>query len=72
MTNILQNRMWRKNRESANHSPCSQWGVSDDLSNGIDLNRNFGYLWMSKLLLTISLLCPTSSTFVLFDLYSNR
>ncbi|XP_075983179.1 uncharacterized protein LOC142981269 [Anticarsia gemmatalis] len=41
------NRMWRKNRNTTNFTPCGAWGVSDDISNGIDLNRNFGFLWMT-------------------------
>ncbi|CAB3249417.1 unnamed protein product [Arctia plantaginis] len=38
------NRMWRKNRSQASHTNCS---ASNDMSNGVDLNRNFGFLWMS-------------------------
>ncbi|KAJ8723715.1 hypothetical protein PYW07_007695 [Mythimna separata] len=38
------NRMWRKNRSTLNHTTCPQ---GDDISNGIDLNRNFGFVWMS-------------------------
>ncbi|PZC75271.1 hypothetical protein B5X24_HaOG206503 [Helicoverpa armigera] len=41
------NRMWRKNRSRFNHTSCAIYGLSDDISNGIDLNRNFGYVWMS-------------------------
>ncbi|KAJ0173495.1 hypothetical protein K1T71_010644 [Dendrolimus kikuchii] len=41
------NRMWRKNRNPLNHTSCGQWGLSDDMSNGIDLNRNFGFVWMT-------------------------
>uniref|UniRef100_A0A2A4J379 Zinc carboxypeptidase A 1 n=1 Tax=Heliothis virescens TaxID=7102 RepID=A0A2A4J379_HELVI len=41
------NRMWRKNRSTYNHTSCAMYGLSDDISNGIDLNRNFGFLWMS-------------------------
>ncbi|XP_041969305.1 uncharacterized protein LOC121726137 [Aricia agestis] len=40
-------RMWRKNRSQANFMSCSQWNLNDDMSNGIDLNRNFGFLWMT-------------------------
>ncbi|VVC97745.1 unnamed protein product [Leptidea sinapis] len=39
-------RMWRKNRNTKNHVSCSQYNLSDDMSNGVDLNRNFGFLWM--------------------------
>ncbi|CAH1637893.1 unnamed protein product [Spodoptera littoralis] len=38
------NRMWRKNRGKDNFTPCAN--VADDISNGIDLNRNFGFVWM--------------------------
>ncbi|CAK1583875.1 unnamed protein product [Parnassius mnemosyne] len=38
-------RMWRKNRNIANFVNCSSG--SDDLSNGIDLNRNFDIVWMT-------------------------
>ncbi|XP_026494162.2 uncharacterized protein LOC113399282 [Vanessa tameamea] len=41
------NRMWRKNRNTANFTSCAQWNLDDDMSNGVDLNRNFGYLWMA-------------------------
>ncbi|XP_072929534.1 uncharacterized protein [Epargyreus clarus] len=41
------NRMWRKNRNPANFASCSGWNLDDDMSNGIDLNRNFGFLWMT-------------------------
>ncbi|XP_073950183.1 zinc carboxypeptidase-like [Choristoneura fumiferana] len=37
-------RMWRKNRNTANHVMC---GTNADAGNGIDLNRNFNFLWMS-------------------------
>lgn len=37
--------MWRKNRNPANYVNCTS---NPDLGNGIDLNRNFDYLWMSK------------------------
>ncbi|CAH2094782.1 unnamed protein product [Euphydryas editha] len=40
-------RMWRKNRNRANFTSCAHLGLNDDMSNGIDLNRNFGYLWMT-------------------------
>nr|XP_034834187.1 zinc carboxypeptidase-like [Maniola hyperantus] len=39
-------RMWRKNRNPANFTSCAG-AVRDDLSNGVDLNRNFGFLWMT-------------------------
>ncbi|XP_052756711.1 uncharacterized protein LOC113520958 [Galleria mellonella] len=38
------NRMWRKNRSTANFTSCS---TGDDNSNGVDLNRNFDFVWMS-------------------------
>ncbi|XP_068618892.1 zinc carboxypeptidase-like [Battus philenor] len=38
-------RMWRKNRNTANYRNCTN--NSNDLSNGIDLNRNFNFLWMT-------------------------
>lgn len=41
-----QDRMWRKNRNTVNYVNCTN--VANDLSNGIDLNRNFNFLWMSK------------------------
>ncbi|XP_052744053.1 uncharacterized protein LOC112054321 [Bicyclus anynana] len=41
------NRMWRKNRSTQNFVSCAASGVSDDMSNGIDLNRNFDYVWMT-------------------------
>ncbi|XP_041969318.1 zinc carboxypeptidase-like [Aricia agestis] len=37
-------RMWRKNRNPNHYTNCSS---NNDLSNGIDLNRNFNYLWMT-------------------------
>uniref|UniRef100_A0A1E1VZW2 Zinc carboxypeptidase A 1 n=1 Tax=Pectinophora gossypiella TaxID=13191 RepID=A0A1E1VZW2_PECGO len=37
-------RMWRKNRNPANFVSCSS---NNDLGNGIDLNRNFDFLWMT-------------------------
>ncbi|CAF4867405.1 unnamed protein product [Pieris macdunnoughi] len=37
------NRMWRKNRNTRNFTSCG--AVSDDMSNGIDLNRNFDFAW---------------------------
>ncbi|XP_047994434.1 uncharacterized protein LOC125232718 [Leguminivora glycinivorella] len=36
-------RMWRKNRNRANHVMC---GTNADAGNGIDLNRNFNFQWM--------------------------
>ncbi|XP_038206917.1 zinc carboxypeptidase-like [Zerene cesonia] len=41
------NRMWRKNRGTRNFTSCASSGVADDLSNGVDLNRNFDFVWMS-------------------------
>ncbi|XP_050664226.1 zinc carboxypeptidase-like [Leptidea sinapis] len=41
------NRMWRKNRSTYNFQSCSAFGLDDDMSNGIDLNRNFNFHWMS-------------------------
>lgn len=38
-------RMWRKTRNPTYATECPP-GVSDDSSNGVDLNRNFGFLWM--------------------------
>nr|UPI76679.1 M14 metal carboxypeptidase 2 [Antheraea yamamai] len=38
-------RMWRKNRNPANHVVCNSGDT--DLGNGIDLNRNFDFLWMT-------------------------
>ncbi|XP_053613736.1 zinc carboxypeptidase-like [Plodia interpunctella] len=38
------NRMWRKNRNPTNYvSTCA----NADIGNGIDLNRNFDFVWMS-------------------------
>ncbi|CAH2044946.1 unnamed protein product, partial [Iphiclides podalirius] len=39
-------RMWRKNRSTRNFTSCAATGVDDDMSNGVDLNRNFDYVWM--------------------------
>ncbi|OWR49318.1 carboxypeptidase [Danaus plexippus plexippus] len=39
------NRMWRKNRSRANFTSCGQY-LDDDMSNGVDLNRNFDFVWM--------------------------
>ncbi|XP_049878169.1 zinc carboxypeptidase-like [Pectinophora gossypiella] len=41
------NRMWRKNRNNESFTSCSQWNLNDDMSNGVDLNRNFDFLWMT-------------------------
>ncbi|XP_075983101.1 zinc carboxypeptidase-like [Anticarsia gemmatalis] len=41
------NRMWRKNRSPANITSCASAGVEDDMSSGVDLNRNFGFEWMT-------------------------
>ncbi|XP_047537148.1 zinc carboxypeptidase-like [Vanessa atalanta] len=41
------NRMWRKNRSTQNFTSCLTTGVADDMSNGVDLNRNFDYSWMT-------------------------
>ncbi|CAH0594395.1 unnamed protein product [Chrysodeixis includens] len=38
------NRMWRKNRSPASVKPCAE-GVDDDMSHGVDLNRNFDFEW---------------------------
>ncbi|XP_013170612.1 PREDICTED: zinc carboxypeptidase-like [Papilio xuthus] len=39
-------RMWRKNRSTRNFTSCASTGVHDDMSNGVDLNRNFDFAWM--------------------------
>ncbi|XP_026333345.1 zinc carboxypeptidase-like isoform X2 [Hyposmocoma kahamanoa] len=39
------NRMWRKNRNTEHFTSCAATNVADDLSNGVDLNRNFGFQW---------------------------
>ncbi|KAJ0173496.1 hypothetical protein K1T71_010645 [Dendrolimus kikuchii] len=39
------NRMWRKNRNPANYIVCDNGDT--DIGNGIDLNRNFDFLWMT-------------------------
>ncbi|CAK1550138.1 unnamed protein product [Leptosia nina] len=41
------NRMWRKNRNTLNFTSCATSGVDDDMSNGVDLNRNFDFAWMT-------------------------
>ncbi|CAG4957122.1 unnamed protein product [Colias eurytheme] len=41
------NRMWRKNRGTRNFTSCAASGLVDDASNGVDLNRNFDFVWMS-------------------------
>ncbi|CAG9789477.1 unnamed protein product [Diatraea saccharalis] len=41
------NRMWRKNRNPAMKTSCAQWNLPDDMSVGVDLNRNFDFLWMT-------------------------
>ncbi|XP_046971373.1 zinc carboxypeptidase-like [Vanessa cardui] len=41
---FLNDRMWRKNRNLNYSTNCPG---NNDLSNGIDLNRNFDYLWMT-------------------------
>ncbi|XP_026743018.1 zinc carboxypeptidase-like [Trichoplusia ni] len=38
------NRMWRKNRSPASAKTCAE-GVDDDMSHGVDLNRNFDFEW---------------------------
>lgn len=43
---VFQDRLWRKNRNPANYIVCNNGNT--DLGNGIDLNRNFNFLWMSK------------------------
>nr|UQB56059.1 M14 metal carboxypeptidase 1 [Antheraea pernyi] len=40
-------RMWRKNRSPNNTISCASSGVDDDMSHGVDLNRNFDFVWMS-------------------------
>ncbi|KAL0868943.1 hypothetical protein ABMA27_007271 [Loxostege sticticalis] len=40
-------RMWRKNRSPASFTSCAANNVSDDMSNGVDLNRNFDFEWMT-------------------------
>ena len=37
-THLLQNRMWRKNRAPTFDRKCT----------GVDLNRNYGYAWLSE------------------------
>ncbi|CAH0678984.1 unnamed protein product [Chilo suppressalis] len=39
-------RLWRKNRSQANFTTCAT-NVNDDMSNGVDLNRNFDFVWMT-------------------------
>lgn len=41
--------MWRKNRSPENVKTCAE-GVDDDMSHGVDLNRNFDVQWMGKCL----------------------
>ncbi|KAH9643010.1 hypothetical protein HF086_013571 [Spodoptera exigua] len=41
------NRMWRKNRSPENVKTCAE-GVDDDMSHGVDLNRNFDVEWMGE------------------------
>ncbi|GBP80206.1 Zinc carboxypeptidase A 1 [Eumeta japonica] len=60
---FTENRMWRKNRNTAYARSCE---VGDDMSNGIDLNRNFGFLWM----LTGASSDPCSNTFAGPSAYS--
>lgn len=62
--NILQNRMWRKNRNTLYTTNCSS---DNDLSNGIDLNRNFDYIWMSKYAIKF-LLCKWNNNFYLYNI----
>ncbi|XP_028031436.1 zinc carboxypeptidase-like [Bombyx mandarina] len=38
-------RMWRKNRSPESFGTCE--GADDDMSHGVDLNRNFDFVWMS-------------------------
>lgn len=38
--------MWRKNRSPESAISCASSGVDDDMSHGVDLNRNFDYVWM--------------------------
>ncbi|XP_032525430.2 zinc carboxypeptidase-like [Danaus plexippus] len=42
------NRMWRKNRSRFDSKSCSHMNASDDMSNGVDLNRNFDFVWMGS------------------------
>ncbi|XP_028167842.1 zinc carboxypeptidase-like [Ostrinia furnacalis] len=44
---FTENRMWRKNRNPAYFTSCLAAGVPDDMSRGVDLNRNFNFFWMS-------------------------
>ncbi|CAG9789475.1 unnamed protein product [Diatraea saccharalis] len=44
MYTFTNDRMWRKNRNTANYVTC---GNNIEIGNGIDLNRNFDFLWMS-------------------------
>ncbi|XP_026333349.1 zinc carboxypeptidase-like [Hyposmocoma kahamanoa] len=39
-------RMWRKNRNTMYNTTCPGT-TNDDMSNGVDLNRNFGFKWMT-------------------------
>lgn len=38
--------MWRKNRNTDSFKNCT--GIVDDMSNGVDLNRNFDFMWMCE------------------------
>ncbi|XP_047994157.1 zinc carboxypeptidase-like isoform X2 [Leguminivora glycinivorella] len=38
-------RMWRKNRSKVNSTSCAAIDFEDDISNGVDLNRNFDFEW---------------------------
>nr|XP_049704872.1 zinc carboxypeptidase [Helicoverpa armigera] len=40
------NRMWRKNRSPASIKTCPE-GTDDDMSHGVDLNRNFDFQWLT-------------------------
>ncbi|XP_030028980.2 zinc carboxypeptidase [Manduca sexta] len=40
-------RMWRKNRSPENFKSCAPYGEPDDMSHGVDLNRNFDFAWLS-------------------------
>uniref|UniRef100_A0A2A4J213 Zinc carboxypeptidase A 1 n=1 Tax=Heliothis virescens TaxID=7102 RepID=A0A2A4J213_HELVI len=41
------NRMWRKNRSPESIKTCPE-GTDNDMSHGVDLNRNFDVYWMTE------------------------
>lgn len=43
---VFQNRMWRKNRNTANFRFFKEWGIDNDISNRIDLNRKLDFYWL--------------------------